>query len=193
MSTTPVLQVIVASTRPGRVGLPVASWFAERARAHGGFDVEVLDLAEVGLPLLDEPKHPRLQQYEHQHTKDWSATISRGDAYVIVTPEYNHSFSAALKNALDYLHVEWSDKAVGFVSYGGVSAGTRAVQALKPVVGALRMFPLMDAVNIPFVGTLIDDDRNFTPNETTEAAAKALLDELALVTASLAPLRASRG
>jgi NAD(P)H-dependent FMN reductase len=193
MSATPVLQVIVASTRPGRVGAPVATWFAERARAHGAFEVEVLDLAEVGLPLLDEPKHPRLQQYEHQHTKDWSATISRGDAFVFVTPEYNHSFSAPLKNALDYLHVEWRDKAVGFVSYGGVSGGTRAVQALKPVVGALRMFPLMDAVNIPFVASLLDDDRNFTPNETTESAAKAMLDELALVTASLAPLRASRG
>ena len=107
----PVLQVIIASTRPGRVGLPVATWFAQRAREHGGFTVEVVDLAEVDLPFFDEPKHPRLGQYEHQHTKDWSATVARGDAFVFVMPEYNYGFNAAIKNAIDYLHVEWQHKA----------------------------------------------------------------------------------
>jgi NAD(P)H-dependent FMN reductase len=185
----PVLQVIIASTRPGRVGLPVATWFAQRAREHGGFTVEVVDLAEVDLPIFDEPKHPRLGQYEHQHTKDWSATIARGDAFVFVMPEYNYGFNAAVKNAIDYLHVEWQHKAVGFVSYGGVAAGTRAVQMLKQVVTTLKMVPVFDAVNIPFVNQFIGADGVFTANEQLETAATAMLDELVRWTGSLGSLR----
>src|SRR5947209_7654159 len=122
----PKLEIIIASTRPGRVGLPVAQWFYQRAVAHGGFEVELVDLAEINLPFMDEPKHPRLRQYVHQHTRDWSAKVDSADAFVFVTPEYNFSFNAVLKNALDYLHWEWQYKPAGFVSYGGVSAGTRA-------------------------------------------------------------------
>ena len=95
----PTLQVIVASTRPRRVGPAVADYLVRRIGERGGFEIELLDLAEIDLPLLDEPHHPRLGRYEHAHTKAWSATISRGDAYLIVMPEYNHSFNAALKNA----------------------------------------------------------------------------------------------
>jgi NAD(P)H-dependent FMN reductase len=185
----PVLQVVIASTRPGRVGLPVATWFAQRAREHGGFTVEVVDLAAANLPLFDEPAHPRLGQYQHQHTKDWSATISRGDAFVFVMPEYNYGFNAAIKNAIDYLHAEWQHKAVGFVSYGGVAAGTRAVQMLKQVVTTLKMVPVTDAVNIPFVAQHIDADGVFTASETAEQAAKAMLDELVRWTGSLSSLR----
>jgi NAD(P)H-dependent FMN reductase len=185
----PKLQIIVGSTRPGRVGLPVARWFADVASEHGSFDVELVDLAEVDLPLLDEPNHPRFHRYEHEHTKAWSATIDRGDAYAFVTPEYNHSYSAPLKNAIDYLHTEWLHKPVGFVSYGGVSGGTRAVQALKPVVGALKMVALTDAVNIPFVQQQMHDGV-FVPNETTAKAATAMLDELARHDRALRNLRA---
>src|SRR3954464_5522122 len=154
----PVLQVIAASTRPGRRGLAVAHWLTRLAAEHGGFDVELVDLAEVGLPVFDEPNHPRLQQYEHQHTKDWSATVSRADAFVFVTPEYNHSFPGALKNALDFLSAEWADKAAGLISYGGVSAGLRASSALKPVLAALRMLPVVEAVSIPFFAQFLDGD-----------------------------------
>ena len=98
----PQLQIIIASTRPGRVGLPVGQWFADEARAHGGFKVEVLDLAEIDLPFMDEPKHPRLREYAHQHTKDWSASIEAGDAFVFVMPEYNFGLNAPMKNAIDY-------------------------------------------------------------------------------------------
>jgi NAD(P)H-dependent FMN reductase len=185
----PVLQVVIASTRPGRVGLPVATWFAQRAREHGGFTVEVVDLAEVDLPLFDEPKHPRLGQYEHQHTKDWSATVARGDAYVFIMPEYNYGFNAVIKNAIDYLHVEWQHKAVGFVSYGGVAAGTRAVQMLKQVVTTLKMVPVFDSVNIPFVAQFIGADGAFTANEPLETAATAMLDELVRWTGSIGNLR----
>jgi NAD(P)H-dependent FMN reductase len=187
--TNPVLQIIIASTRPGRVGPSVASWIHERAIAHGGFDVELVDLAEVNLPMFDEPKHPRLRQYVHQHTKDWSATIKRADAFIFVVPEYNYGFNAAIKNAIDYLNAEWQHKAVGFVSYGGVAAGTRAVQMLKQVITTLKMVPMFDAVNIPFVQQFLDEDRRLQPNDIMETAATAMLDELVRWTASLRSLR----
>ena len=134
----PRLAVIVASNRPGRIAPAVTEWFVSAAREHGGFEVEVLDLAEIDLPFLDEPDHPRLRRYTHQHTRDWSARIEAADALVIVTPEYNYGMPAVLKNALDYLHQEWAYKPVAFVSYGGVSAGTRGVQMAKQVVTTLR-------------------------------------------------------
>ena len=117
----PRLLVVIGSTRPGRIGLPIARWFAERARGDGRFDVEVADLAEIGLPLMDEPHHPRLRQYVHEHTLRWSATVAAADAVVFVTPEYNYGLTAPVKNAIDYLHHEWRYKAAGFVSYGGVA------------------------------------------------------------------------
>jgi NAD(P)H-dependent FMN reductase len=185
----PTLLIVIASTRPGRVGPSVAAWILDRAVAHGGFDVELIDLAEVNLPLLDEPHHPRLGQYVHQHTKDWSATIARGDAFIFVMPEYNYGFNAALKNAIDYLNAEWRYKPVGFVSYGGVAAGTRAVQMLKQVITTLKMVPLFEAVAIPFVQQFLDEQRRLQPNDIMESAATDMLDELARWVAELAPLR----
>lgn len=185
----PCLQIVIGSTRPGRVGLPVAQWFSQRAREHAGFKVELVDLAEVNLPLLDEPNHPRLHQYTHEHTRAWSATVARGEAYVFVHPEYNYGLNAALKNAIDYLFGEWQYKAVGFVSYGGVSGGLRAVQMIKQVVTALKMVPVQEAVTVPFVAKFIDDEGRFQATPILEASATALLDELAKVTAALSPLR----
>jgi NAD(P)H-dependent FMN reductase len=185
----PRLSIIIASTRPGRVGLPVAEWFRDQAIDHGGFEVEVVDLAEVNLPLLDEPNHPRFRQYVHQHTKDWSAIVDSSDAFVIVMPEYNYGFNAAIKNAIDYLHHEWTYKPVGFVSYGGVSAGTRAVQMLKQVVTTLKMTPVPEAVSIPFVTQFIDEDGKVQANEVMETSAKAMLDELLRFESALHPLR----
>src|SRR5450432_3830534 len=133
------LSVIIGSTRPGRVGLPIGQWFFECAKAHGKFDVQLVDLKEQNLPLLDEPKHPRFSQYEHEHTKAWSAIVAESDAFVFVTPEYNYSPAPALLNALDYLFHEWAYKAAGFVSYGGVSGGIRAVQMIKQPLGVLKV------------------------------------------------------
>ena len=183
------LQVILASTRPGRVGLPVFTWFLEHAERHGAFELDPVDLAQLGLPFMDEPNHPRLRRYEHQHTKDWSARVDAADAFVFVTPEYNHSFNAPLKNAIDFLHAEWAYKPVGFVSYGGVAAGTRALQMLKPVVGALKMTPVVEAVNIPFVGQFIDEDEVFRPNDVLDQAADAMLEELSRVESALRGMR----
>jgi NAD(P)H-dependent FMN reductase len=183
--------VIIGSTRPGRAGLPIAQWFVERARQHGGFDVDVIDLAEIALPLMDEPNHPRLRRYVHQHTKDWSARIDAADAVVVVTPEYNYGYPAALKNAIDYLHQEWQDKPIGFVSYGGVAAGTRAVQQLKQVVTTLKMVPVTESVNIPFHTQFLVDGK-VQANETMEQAASAMLDELVRLEGALRPLRDRR-
>jgi len=185
------LLIVIASTRPGRVGLPVAQWFEDVATAHGGFDVEVADLAEIDLPFMNEPNHPRLRRYTHAHTLAWSATVEAADAFVFVMPEYNFGINAPLKNAIDYLHHEWHGKPVGFVSYGGIAAGTRAVQMAKQVVTALKMLPLFEAVYIPFVSALIDDEGRFQPNEITEKAAPPMLDELVRAEAALRPLRAA--
>jgi NAD(P)H-dependent FMN reductase len=174
----PVLEVIIGSTRPGRAGLPVARWIAEYAAKTGEFEVEIVDLAEIDLPMLDEPHHPRARQYTKEHTKNFSAIISRADAFVLVLPEYNHGYTAPVKNALDFLIHEWAHKPIGLVSYGGVSGGVRAVHALKPVLAALKMISVHDGVIIPFVQTFIQgsgDDRRFVPNDMMETSADAML------------------
>jgi NAD(P)H-dependent FMN reductase len=185
----PKLLVIIASTRPGRVGLPVAEWFVRRAEADGAFEVEVADLAVIDLPFMDEPHHPRLGRYVHEHTKRWSATVADADAFVFVMPEYNYGFNAPLKNAIDYLHAEWRDKPVGFVSYGGISAGTRAVQMIKQVVTTLSMHPVTEAVSIPFVAQFVHDNR-FEANEPLDQAADAMLARLARLERAFGALRA---
>lgn len=189
--TKPVLQIIIGSTRPGRIGPTIANWFAQRAIEHGGFVVEVLDLADFDLPLLDEPHHPRMANYTKDHTKRWSEAISRGDAYILCTPEYNYSMPASLKNALDFLHNEWNDKAVAFLSYGGVSGGMRAVQALKHVTGPLRMYTTQMNVMIPFVQVkLSDDNATFTSDDAVDQSVTATLDELLALSTALETLRA---
>ncbi|MFB7658158.1 MULTISPECIES: NADPH-dependent FMN reductase [unclassified Streptomyces] len=185
------LEIIVASTRPGRLGPGVARWIESEAVAHGGFsEVEIVDLAEVNLPFMNEPHHPRLGRYTHQHTRDWSAKIAEADAFVFVMPEYNYGYNAELKNAIDYLHSEWRYKPVGMASYGGVSAGTRAAQMIKQVVTTLKMTPVFEAVSIPFVQQFIDDDKRLVPNDVMNSSVKAMLDELVRFTEALRPLRA---
>jgi NAD(P)H-dependent FMN reductase len=184
------LQVIVVSTREGRRGTYVADWFLERARKHGKFDVERVDLAEIGLPLFDEPNHPRLRKYEHEHTRAWSTQVSRADAYVFVTPEYNYSAPPSLLNALDYLVHEWAYKPAGFVSYGGVSAGLRSVQMAKQTVTALKMMPMVEAVSIPFFQQHIDEETGvFDPGEVQAKAAEVMLDEMLRWAEALRTLR----
>lgn len=188
------LQIVVVSTREQRQGPAVARWFLAQAEKHAGFSVELVDLAEVNLPLLDEPHHPRLANYVHDHTKRWSAIVSRADAFVFVTPEYNYGSPPSLVNALDYLLREWAYKPVGFVSYGGISGGTRSVQMTKQIVTSLKMMPMVEAVTIPMFTQYIDrHTHEFTPTEVQEKAASAMLDELARWTAALAQLRRTHG
>ncbi len=182
------LAVIIVSTRPNRVGLTVGNWFFEAAKAHGQFAVELVDLKEMNLPLFDEPKHPRFGEYEHAHTKAWSARVSACDAFVFVTPEYNYSTPPSLVNAIDYLHREWFYKAAGFVSYGGVSGGTRSTQMTKQILTAVKVMPMSEAVAIPFVANHLENGE-LRPTDSMGHSAKVLLDELHKWTAALKTIR----
>lgn len=182
------LHTIIVSTRPGRIGPIIAGWFNGVAKQHGAFDATLVDLADFKLPVYDEPKHPRLRDYQHDHTKKWSASVDAADAYVYVTPEYNHGPPPSFNNALNYVLQEWAYKPCGFVSYGGVSGGLRSVQAEKLMVTAVKMMPIPEGVPIPMVSALIDDNKVFKSNELINAGVKTMLDELAKWAAALKPL-----
>src|SRR4051812_46609474 len=130
--------IVVGSVRPGRIGLPIAEWVRGVA-AERGFEIDFADLAESGLLFRDEPTPPRLRKYTRQHTLDWSARVSAAEGFVFVTPEYNHSFSPALKNAIDFLSQEWWRKPVAFVSYGGGSGGPPGVGGPPPAIPSRRL------------------------------------------------------
>lgn len=183
------LRIIIASTRPGRKGPAVAAWIEEVCKANPQFETVVLDLAEINLPMLDEPEHPRLKKYVHEHTKKWSAAIDEADAFLIVTCEYNFGYPAPLKNALDYLFLEWNYKPVAFVSYGGIAGGTRSVQQLKQVVTAQKMMPVTESVNIPFFTKHIDAQGKFNGDEHLSKSADDMLKELLKWTESLSLMR----
>ena len=184
----PQLMIIVGSVRPGRIGLSIARWVRDSALARGDFTVDFVDLVELGLPFMDEPNHPRLRSYTQEHTLEWSARVDAAEAILLVTPEYNHSFSPALKNALDYLSAEWWRKPVAFVSYGGISGGTRGVVALEPVVIGLGMVRVGAEVEIPFASRLVVDGV-FTPEERDVAILGTVLDETVVLAGSLRPLQ----
>lgn len=185
----PKLHIIVCSTRPGRVGPSVARWFHEFAERQRRFDLRLVDLADFNLPVYDEPVHPRLKQYRHPHTVAWSESVAAADAYVFVTPEYNYNAPPALVNALDYVYREWNYKPCGFVSYGGVSGGLRAVEAVKTQITTLRMMPMVESVMVPMVASLIDEAGTFRSNELIDKSAVALLDELRYWTDGLKAMR----
>jgi NAD(P)H-dependent FMN reductase len=144
------LSVVLVSTRPVRLGQPIAQWFFTAAREAQLFDVDFVDLAEVNLPVLNEPAHPRQRNYQHQHTKDWSARVAGADAFAFVLPEYNFFVPPSFVNAIDYLYVEWNYKPCAFVSYGGVSGGLRSVQAAKQLVTSVKMMPIFEGVSLSF-------------------------------------------
>jgi NAD(P)H-dependent FMN reductase len=170
------LHVIAVSTRPGRNGIHIARWVDTLACEHGKFDVALVDLAEVNLPLMDEPNHPRLRQYTKEHTKKWSALVDAADAFVFVAPEYNYSMAPSLVNAVDYLQQEWKYKAAGIVSYGGVSGGLRATQMAKQLLTAVGVMPAAD-VPIPMFPQFLVDG-TWTPNEIMTKSVGAMLDEV---------------
>jgi len=183
------LKIIIASTRPGRKGPAIAAWIYELAKKRSAFNTELLDLAEINLPFFDEPKHPRFREYTHEHTKKWSKLIDSADAFIMVTAEYNYGYPAALKNALDFVLHEWAYKPVGFVSYGGMAGGTRAVQQLKQVVTAQNIMPIPAAVHIPLFMKYISEDGKFNPDENHIKSAELMLDELEKWTPALIVLR----
>ena len=179
--------IILGSTRPNRNGEQVANWVFDLASRRDDAEFELIDLRDYPLPHLDEPLPPSLGQYQHEHTKQWAATIASFDGFVIVTPEYNHGTSGVLKNAIDYLYAEWNNKAVGFVSYGAVG-GARAVEHLRLVAGELQMADVRQQVTL----SLITEFKNFSvfkPGDYNLPALNTLLDQVIAWSAALAPLR----
>jgi NAD(P)H-dependent FMN reductase len=169
--------IITGSTRPGRNNLAVASWVYREAKKRRDAEFELVDIADYDLPLLDEPMPPMLGQYTHAHTRIWSEKIKSFDAYVFVTPEYNHGTSGALKNAIDYLCREWQNKAAGFVSYGGHGHGVRAVEHLRLVMAELMVATVRAQVALSLF-TDFEGFRTFKPGPQREAEVQTMLDQV---------------
>src|SRR5665213_1751940 len=150
------VQVIIGSTRPSRMGKQFADWLIENLPKYPDIEFEVVDLVDVGLPLLDEPHQAAQNKYQNNHTKVWSKIISQGNGYIWLTPEYNAGYSAALKNAIDYLYSEWNDKPIMIVSYG-VSGGTTASAQLRQVAERLKMKVVEQAPAIKLPYESIDE------------------------------------
>lgn len=184
------LKIISSTVRPGRKGPVVAKWISDAAKAHGNFEVEFLDLGEINLPLMNEAVHPIMKQYEHEHTRQWSAKIEEADAFIFVTAEYDYSYPASLKNALEYLVQEWAYKPVGIVSYSaGAFAGVRAVMSLKTDLLSLKAVSLFEMVNIPMLHQFINDENQFVPDEKLEKAASLMLTQLVRWTKGLKAIK----
>ena len=179
--------IILGSTRPNRNGEQVARWVQDIASRRSDAEYELVDLRDYPLPHLDEPLPPSMGQYQNEHTKAWAATIASFDGYVIVTPEYNHSTSGVLKNAIDYLYAEWNNKAVGFVSYGSVG-GARAAEHLRLVAGELQMADVRQQVALSLL-TEFENFSVFRPGDYNVAALDTLLDQVVAWSNALAPLR----
>jgi NAD(P)H-dependent FMN reductase len=168
--------IVLGSTRPNRVGEAVAHWVHELAGKRSDASFELIDIRDYNLPLLDEPIPPSQGKYSNDHTKRWAAKIDEFDAYVFVTPEYNHSTSGALKNAIDFLYREWNNKAAGFVSYGS-AGGVRAVEHLRLIMAELQIADVRAQVTL----SLFTDFENFSKFKPAEMHAKTLgtmLDQL---------------
>ncbi|HSX35976.1 MAG TPA: NAD(P)H-dependent oxidoreductase [Patescibacteria group bacterium] len=168
--------IITGSTRPNRKSKVVAEWVASTAGTSKDFEFEVVDLADINLPFLDESIPPMADRYQNEHTKRWAEIIGPADGYILVTPEYNHSYSPVLKNALDFLYKEWNRKPVGFVGYG-VANGVRAIEHLKQVVVQLDMAPLNAHVGFNVMAHW-DHDGAFKPDESAAQLLGRLLGEL---------------
>ncbi|WP_043633047.1 NADPH-dependent FMN reductase [Nonomuraea candida] len=182
--------VIIGSTRPGRNGEAVGRWVHDLAAERADAEFELVDLKDYPLPHLDEAMPAATGRYGLPHTRKWAEKIASFDAYVFVTPEYNHSTSGVLKNAIDFLYAEWNDKAAGFVSYG-VGGGGRAVEHLRLVMGELQVADVRAQVEL----SLVTDFENFSvfqPAAQQEDALTAMLDQVIAWGEALRPLRRPR-
>jgi NAD(P)H-dependent FMN reductase len=181
------IAVVVGSTRPGRHGRAVADWVLKQAAGRPGARYDIVDLAEHPLPLFDEAMPPMYGQYQNEHTKAWAATIAPYDGYIFVSPEYNHSTSAALKNALDYLHAEWQNKAAALVTYGSLG-GARAVEHLRLISAELQMATVRQQLAFSLF-TNFENFTAFTPAASHDEAAATLFAQLESWAGALKTLR----
>ena len=183
------IAIVTGSTRPGRNNEAVARWVHSLTKARKDAEFELVDIADYKLPLLDEPLPASFGNYTHEHTKRWAAKIGTFDGYVFVTPEYNHSTSGALKNAIDYLSREWNNKAAAFVSYGGVG-GVRAVEHLRLIMAELQVATVRAQVLL----SLFTDFEKFTtfkPDPRHEQEVSTMLDQLVSWARALQTVRTS--
>jgi NAD(P)H-dependent FMN reductase len=169
------IAIILGSTRPNRNGEAVADWVVKQASSRQA-TYDLVDLRDHPLPLLDEPIPPSMGDYQHEHTLRWSETVAQYDGFVFVTPEYNHSTSGVLKNALDHLYAEWNDKACGFVAYGSMG-GARAVEHLRGIASELQMAHVRQQVSFTFAGDF-DESMEFAPDPMHDDEAQTLFDQL---------------
>ncbi len=183
----PKIAIILGSTRPGRNGAAVARWVLEHASRRSDAEFELVDLADFQLPHLDEAMPPSFGQYSQPHTRAWADRIAEFDGYVFVTPEYNHSTSGALKNAIDYLYGEWNNKAAGFVSYGS-TGGTRAVEHLRLIMAELQVATVRTQVALGLMTDFVNY-REFAPQPFQQQSLNGMLDQLVAWSSALAPLR----
>ena len=181
------IAIILGSTRPGRNGEAVARWVFDHARQRNDAEYELVDIADFNLPLLDEPIPPSQHKYSKDHTKRWAAKIGSFDGFVFVTPEYNHSTSGALKNALDYLYAEWNNKAAGFVSYGS-AGGTRAVEHLRGIMAELQIADVRSQVALSLF-TDFEKFSTFKPQALHQNSLKSLFDQLVAWSGALRAVR----
>jgi len=179
--------IIVGSTRPGRKAEAVAKWVHEIAKKRTDAEYEIVDIQDYGLPLLDEPSPPSTGKYTKEHTKAWSAKIDSFDAFVFVTPEYNHGIPGALKNAIDFLYKEWNNKAAGFVSYGS-AGGTRSVESLRLVMAELQVADVRAQVTLS-LATDFESYTTFKPNPNHEKKVDTMLDQVVAWGGALKTLR----
>ncbi|MFU8817390.1 MAG: NADPH-dependent FMN reductase [Pseudomonadales bacterium] len=168
--------IIIGSTRPERIGASVAQWVLEQARQRSDAQFELIDLREFDLPLLDEPVPPSMGQYSKPHTKRWAEHIAGFDAFIFVTPEYNHGTSGALKNAVDFLYAEWNNKVAGFVGYGS-AGGTRAVESLRLVMAELQIATVRSQVALSLF-TDFENFRDFKPASHHQQPLNNLFDQV---------------
>ena len=182
------IAIVTGITRPGRLNEQVAQWVLEEARKRGDAEYTLVDIADYHLPLLDEPLSAGYGQYAHPHTRAWADAIRPFDGFVFVTPEYNHSVSGALKNALDYLYAEWNNKAAGFVSYG-TAGGVRAVEHLRGIAGELQLADVRAQVFFS-LSTDFENFSAFRPDPSKKDSLRAMLDQLVAWAGALKPLRA---
>jgi NAD(P)H-dependent FMN reductase len=184
------IAIILGSTRPNRNGEQVARWVLDQAARRGDADYELVDLKDHALPLLDEPSPPSQGKYSQPHTKRWAAVIDAFDAFVFVTPEYNHSTCAALKNAIDFLFKEWNNKAAGFVSYGS-AGGVRAVEHLRLILAEVMVATVRSQVMVS-LATDFEQHSVFKPAPHHERALGQMLDQLLSWGAAMRSVRLGR-
>lgn len=177
MTDTPHVLTILCSTREQRRGEPIARWFSEIAAGRQDITCELVDLAEADLPFLTTATPPISPDSRQAAARSWAAQIDAADGFVLVVPEYNHGYPAAVKNALDHLFTEWNRKPIGFVSYGGLSGGVRAVEQLRQVAVELDMVPVRRQVSIPRIWAAIAE--NGALREPPVDQARGLLDDIA--------------